>query len=169
MEVRSIVTHWSSRLVGILLLLAFAYQFRVDWTTYGRPWTEDVLATWADSSVERAVRYQHWLDQEDRAFIAYLRDRIPENATVMIPERDAHFVFGHRRMLQQFLLPRRIVRCDPTTMGGVEGCLAMAREQSHYLLLTDEFEVGADGSSGFEVHVYRDALTLGVPREGGEG
>lgn len=114
---------------------------------------------------DRSIRYQHWVSEEERAFIGFAREIIPADARVMIPARDVHFVFGHRRMMQQFLLPRRILRCDPSSMDGEEGCFRQAGELGLYVIQVEPFWLEEPSAAGFVERAYADRLSVLQPAD----
>lgn len=114
---------------------------------------------------DRSIRYQHWVSEEERAFIGFAREIIPADARVMIPARDVHFVFGHRRMMQQFLLPRRILRCDPSSMDGEEGCFRQAAELGLYVIQVEPFWLEEPSAAGFVERAYADRLSVLQPAD----
>lgn len=156
-------SRWWTLSLLVILLAAATYQLTVDWSTYGRPWSRRVLASWSEPVWYRSILYQHWVGEEERAFIAFAREAIPSDSRVMIPAREVHFVFGHRRMMQQFLLPRRIVQCDPDSMGGVEGCFRRAAAEDLYVVMVDPFWLEEPPEAGFVERAFADGISVLEP------
>lgn len=71
------------------------------------------------------------------AYVQFLTEAIPEDATVVVPPDEVDSVLGHEGLMQYFLFPRRITNCPRSE--SPEVCIERMKEESAYFLAVGEY------------------------------
>jgi len=123
------------QLVVKILILAVFIQSITIFTSMILPLAKRIITVRALPARERSAVLSFGKDFS--AFINFLNDVIPENATVVIPPFSEEPVLGHEGIIQFFLLPRRITNC-PRGMS-IEQCTQMYSGENTYIIAANGF------------------------------
>lgn len=140
------------------------------WVTGGRfalPWIAKVGEVWGEPVWKRTGYLSQWLGPERTEYIGFLREEIPEEATVYVPsEGYSGGIFRFDTLLQYYLYPRRVDRCPPQDL---EVCLREAASKASgrfYILQVGDFpSIGAE-ELGMSLIPYNEEWALYGPSEG---
>lgn len=75
------------------------------------------------------------------AYVQFLTDVIPEDATVVVPPDEVDSALGHEGLMQYFLFPRRITNCPRSE--SPEACIERMMEESAYFLAVGDYPPGS--------------------------
>lgn len=87
------------------------------------------------SSVERSARIA--FGPEFAGYISFVRERVPEGATVALPPMEAEAVLGHTGLMQYFLFPRRTTNCPRSQ--AISACASQLAGSDIYVLRVRDF------------------------------
>jgi hypothetical protein len=98
------------------------------------PTARSVRQFWGRSALERSGLFI--FGRGFAEYISFLRNHVPEDASVMLPPRTQQTQFVHEGVMQYFLYPRRVDRCGPNE---IEPCIRRASGPGWYVLAVQGF------------------------------
>jgi len=128
---------WSSR-VAIKLVLTFAILIQ-GWivaTGFVLPLRHRIRTVATLSAFERGARMGFGDDFAE--FIAFLREVVPENSTIVVPHMAVDEVYGNTALMTFFLLPRTIKQCNNDE--SFEACAQRYNGEDTYILSTPRYQ-----------------------------
>jgi hypothetical protein len=102
--------------IGLLLLTVFLFvlaglEARVTLRDYVLPWGELIDDIRQEPAWERAGRLSVWVGPSQTDFIAFLRETLPLDASVIVPGKYHDPWSRYPNLMQYYLYPRNIVAC----------------------------------------------------------
>ena len=73
------------------------------------------------------------------AYVMFLNDQLPDNATVVVPPMSVDSVFGNAALMQYFLFPRRIQNCPGEL--SLDACVDKLSGEGVYFLATGAYHL----------------------------
>lgn len=121
------------RISIFLITLAAAIQIGSVITTFILPHRNRIQGVRQLSSLERSITLS--FGDDFAAYIGFLADVIPEEATVVLPPIAIDSTLGNVGLMQYFLYPRRITNC-PGGMGFADCAILYSGERTYILAIT---------------------------------
>jgi hypothetical protein len=121
--------------IVIVLIIAIILQSWISVAQYVLPLKADIRTVDDLSALERSA-YLGFGDDFAK-FMSFLRNGVPENGTVVVPPMSADELFGNSALMQYFLYPRMIKRCDNTE--NFETCRERYSGTKIYMLSTSQY------------------------------
>lgn len=135
-------------LIPLIILFSIFFQIGIDLTEYLYPWSSKLWASRNFGAWERGARLSHWMDDERVDSILFLRDTIPLDTIVFIPD-GLYAPFGWFSTMEASLFPRVTISCPADALPdcipqGYSGELYIVRVEdyptiSNYELLGDYY------------------------------
>jgi hypothetical protein len=119
----------------VLITIAVAIQIGLVITTFILPLRDRIQGVRQLPRLERSITLS--FGDDFAAYMGFLADVIPEEATVVLPPIAIDSTLGNVGLMQYFLYPRRITNC-PGEMG-FAGCAVMYSGERTYLLAIADF------------------------------
>jgi hypothetical protein len=148
------------RISMILIAFAAAMQIGLVIMTFILPLRNRIRGVQRLPALERSITLS--FGDNFAAYMGFLMDVIPEEATVVLPPVEIDSTLGNVGLMQFFLYPRRIVNC-PGEMR-FDDCAILYSGEGTYLLSIADF--GADGvEDGNKVFIqFNDRRGVFAPR-----
>ena len=122
------------RISFILITLAVAIQIGLVITTFILPLRDRIQGVRKLPSLERSITLS--FGDDFAAYMKFLADVIPEEATVALPPVEIDSTLGNVGLMQYFLYPRRITNC-PGEMDFADCAAMYSGERTYILAITD--------------------------------
>lgn len=159
-ETRSFRTFLRKDRVGVLILgLACLVQLILIVRVEFLPLREKVRSVRALPAQERSAILS--FGDDFAAYVAFLNDRIPEEATVVVPPMNIDNVFGNAALMQYFLFPRRIINCSGEL--SPEECVDRFHKERVYFLASGNYPYAKQLESGSNFISFTDRRGVLVP------
>ena len=129
------------RISIIIIMIAVAIQIGLVITTFILPLRNRIQGVKKLPALERSITLS--FGDDFAAYIGFLEDVIPEEATVVLPPVEIDSTLGNGGLMQYFLYPRRITNC-PGDMN-FDDCAILYSGERTYILGVADFS--PDGSA----------------------
>jgi hypothetical protein len=96
------------------------------------------------------------------AYVMFLNDQIPDNATVVVPSMAIDSVFGNAALMQYFLFPRRIVNCPGEL--SLNACVERLGGEGVYFLATRAYHLAEQPEPGSNFSPFTDQSGVIAPQ-----
>jgi hypothetical protein len=96
-------------------------------------------------------------------YVSFLRSRVPEEATLVIPRQDADYVFGHVGMMQYFMQPRTIINCAQGAI--VEECIRNLGGKDIYILAVGHYPPQEEALLRRDYVAFDERRGVYIPRD----
>jgi hypothetical protein len=123
-----------------VLILAVVAQIAVLWVQEIEPMGANIWSLRGRSAIERSAEIA--FGSNFAGFMAFLQERIPDQALVVLPPMDQEPVFGNVALMQYFLFPREVVNCPSGE--ALHGCVRSMRGGQSYLIAVGDFPPAED-------------------------
>lgn len=122
-------TNW----LVVFLILVSIYQSYLVFSDYGLSWFSRIWRNRELTSFQRSEIF--YLGNTGRQYMDFIRSVVPEDKTIILPERSAQF--SSQSILFFYLLPRSVQICDCDTLGGK--CNPCLQAPDVYIPVTKNF------------------------------
>jgi len=122
------------RISIILISLAVVIQIGLVITTFVLPLRSRIQGVRQLPSLERSLTLS--FGDDFAAYMGFLADVIPEEATVVLPPVEIDSTLGNVGLMQYFLYPRRITNC-PGEMDFTDCAILYSGERTYLLAIAD--------------------------------
>ena len=139
------------RISIILISLSVAIQIGLVITTFILPLRNRIQGVRQLPRWERSITLS--FGDDFAAYMGFLADVIPEEATVVLPPVEIDSTLGNVGLMQYFLYPRRITNC-PRDMT-FDDCATLYSGERTYILVVEGFS-SADGAAPRKTYVQFD-------------
>lgn len=129
-----IILKKTERISFILITIAVAIQIGLVITAFVLPLQNRIQGVRQLPSLERSITLS--FGDTFAAYMDFLADAIPEEATVVLPPVEIDSTLGNAGLMQYFLYPRRITNC-PGEMGFAECAVMYSGERTYILAIVD--------------------------------
>lgn len=97
------------------------------------------------------------------AYISFLQEHVPQDATLVIPRQDVDYALGHVGIMQYFLIPRKIINCALDAV--VEECIREFGGSNTYILAVGDYPPREEALLRREFVGFDDLRGVYVPRD----
>jgi len=130
--------------------------------SYLAPLWQSISPAWGRPAIDRGAAIA--FGGEVAAYLAFVRERVPEGSTVVIPPEDVDQVLGHVGLMSYFLGPRQVVDCPSGEP--VEPCVRELRGKTTFILRVRDFPPPQAAASSKQLIAFTDSLGVYAPRAG---
>jgi hypothetical protein len=98
-------------------------------------------------------------------YVEMLRERIPDQAVVLIPRLNTHEVIGHEGLMQYYLYPRTISNCP--RYQPVDVCIQLQQGARTYILHIETFPPSGLVDRSMRYEAFDEAWGVYIPESNG--
>lgn len=144
----------------VILGLASLGQATVIAKDYVLPWSSRLWEIRRLPARDRSGVLYEWFGAEATDFAAFLRQTLPDSASVIVPTDREVGELRYPELWQYFLFPRHVVGCESTQL---ENCLAGMDPNASFVVQVDSIPRARAVPDGFQYQRYGDRLGLYTP------